>query len=83
MAVDEALWLSEVEAEIYGDSAAPATLQVRNDNKPAISIIHSGMYQESNEHIGVKFRWLREIWAAEEIHISYVEIKRTRMTNRH
>jgi hypothetical protein len=76
MAVDEALWLSKVEAEIYGD--APATLQVRNDNNAAISIIQSGMYQASNRHIGVKFRWLREMWSSGEIEISYVDTKNMR-----
>jgi ribonuclease HI len=77
MAVDEALWLSKVEAEIYGDSA-PATLQVRNDNNAAISIIQSGMYQASNRHIGVKFRWLREMWSSGEIEISYIDTKHMR-----
>jgi ribonuclease HI len=81
MAVDEALWLSKVEAEIYGDamqSTTPKTLQVRNDNNAAISIIQSGMYQASNRHIGVKFRWLREMWSSGEIEISYIDTKNMR-----
>jgi hypothetical protein len=76
MAVDEALWLSKVEAEIYGDQ--PTTLQVRNDNNAAIAIIQSGMYQASNRHIGVKYRWLREMWASGEIDISYTDTNNMR-----
>jgi hypothetical protein len=71
MAVDEALWLSKVETEIYGDQ--PTTLQIRNVNKAAIAIIQSGMYQARNRHIGLKYRWLHEMWTAGEIEISYTD----------
>jgi hypothetical protein len=38
----------------------------------------SGMYQASNRHIGIKFRWLREMWASGVIEISYVDTKNMR-----
>ena len=70
----EALWVSRFLAAL-GFRLPTLPVDLRVDNKGAISLTENPEFHRRTKHIEVRYHWIREKVESNEIHVSYVSTK--------
>lgn len=72
-ATQEAIWLKQLEDEIFCQNKS---INIFCDNQSAIKLIENNGYSARSKHIDIRHHFVRQKFAEKEINISYVNTEK-------